>query len=177
MDVLKLRLDVAEDVSMDEEVLETTLSMTSRWAAPSLHFFPHHRKDHALLKLRSGGEGLKQLNKVHWRNSYRHDTLGLQNSLPSYIIWQHFNRDHRFMQIIGKSRVISKKIEENQNTLWMVEIREPDFSGISVLSLLKVHPTVISSPSEEEETHQLTGWWTSSFQTHHLMAKRCPPPS
>lgn len=117
MDVLKLRLDVAEDVSMDEEVLETTLNMTSRWAAPSLHFFPLHRKDHALLKLHSGGEGLKQLNKTHWRNSYRHDTLGLWNSLPSYITWQHFNRDHRFMQMIGKSRVISKKIEENQNLL------------------------------------------------------------
>lgn len=29
MDVLKLRLDVAEDVSMDEAVPETTLSMTS----------------------------------------------------------------------------------------------------------------------------------------------------
>lgn len=29
MDVSKLRLDVAEEVSLDEEVLRTTLSMTS----------------------------------------------------------------------------------------------------------------------------------------------------
>lgn len=42
MDALKLWLDIAEDISVGEEVLRTTLSMTSRWAAPSSGFFLHH---------------------------------------------------------------------------------------------------------------------------------------
>lgn len=65
MDALKLWLDVAEDISVGEEVLRTTLSMASWWAAPSSGFFLHQRKDHALLKLHTMSKGLKQLSKIH----------------------------------------------------------------------------------------------------------------